>query len=243
MRIGILADIHGNFRALQAVMADLDRQEVDEILSLGDNIGYGPEPEEVVRELCRRAVSSVMGNHELGLISAGYFNRLNSVPRDSLRITRNLLSQESMAWVSSLVATQVRHGARFVHGCPPQSITTYLFSPSENRLRRLFSIYPQRLCFCGHTHNLDMFQLSPSGVVSRKLQPGVFSLERDARYIIVPGSVGQPRDGSGNKAKYAVWDVAADTVEIRAVEYDVETTIRLLKERDFPIFNAARLRR
>lgn len=242
MRIAVLADIHGNYRALQAVLEDMDARGADGILSLGDNIGYGPEPEEVVTILRRRQVFSVMGNHELGLISAGYYNRLNHVPRESLRITRSLLSRASTEWLAGLTATCIREGARFVHGCPPESITTYLFAPSANRLRRLFSIYPQRVCFCGHTHTLNLFSMQGATVIARQLQQEVIRLQADTRYIIIPGSVGQPRDPLSNKAKYAIWDTADDSVAIHAVKYDVETTVRLLKERGFPVFNAVRLK-
>jgi predicted phosphodiesterase len=67
MRIAVIADIHGNFRALEAVLADIDQAGADHIVSLGDNIGYGPEPEEVVRTLIERQIDSVLGNHELAL--------------------------------------------------------------------------------------------------------------------------------------------------------------------------------
>ena len=84
MRLAIIADIHGNYRALDAVLSDIARHGVDRIVSLGDNIGYGPEPEEVVRSLQAYRVLSVMGNHELGLISRSYFNRLHAAARQSL---------------------------------------------------------------------------------------------------------------------------------------------------------------
>ena len=74
--MAILADIHGNFQALQAVLADLARIGADEVLSLGDNIGYGPEPEEVVRVLRQQGVVSVMGNHDLALFIRSYHQRI-----------------------------------------------------------------------------------------------------------------------------------------------------------------------
>ncbi len=96
MRLAILADIHGNFQALQAVLADLDGIGVDAVVSLGDNIGYGPQPEEVVQALMAREIDSVVGNHELALSSASYLLRLNPSPRISLEISRQLMSRESL---------------------------------------------------------------------------------------------------------------------------------------------------
>ncbi|WP_028581570.1 metallophosphoesterase family protein [Desulfogranum japonicum] len=241
MQIAVLADIHGNYRALQSVLEDIDKSGIDEIVSLGDVVGYGPEPEEVVKALQKRDVVSVMGNHELALISSSYFNRLNPDPRESLVITRRLLSEDSLDWISNLRASIVHRGIRLVHGCPPQSITVYLFSPTENRLRRVFSTYPEKICFAGHTHALDIFRLAEGNIDSRELQITDYQLDPQARYLILPGSVGQPRDMINSKAKYAVFDTQNHFLQIKAVEYDRDTTVRLLKERDFPASNSRRL--
>lgn len=244
MQIAIVADIHGNWRALQAVLADIDAHGVDEIYSLGDNIGYGPEPEEVVQALRARGVVSVMGNHELALISRSYYRRLQGVARDSLDCTEKLLSPASRSWLASLPACHLCHGVRLVHGCPPRSITVYLFAPSTVRLQRLFATYPESLCFAGHTHMLTFFQDgSEPGLppLQDQLKTGTRILDPDHRYIIMPGSVGQPRDTLNRQAKYLLWDRDNHTIEVRALPYDVPTTIRLLGERGFPVTNAKRL--
>lgn len=241
MRLAIMADIHGNYQALQAVLADIALLGVDRIISLGDNIGYGPEPEEVVQTLLEQEVVSVMGNHEWGLVSRSYCNRLNEVARESLVITRSLLSDRSLVWLRALPAVVVCCGARFVHGCPPQSITVYLLKPSDNRVCRLFSLYPEAICFAGHTHDVGMFQQSGLAVSRRALLVEQVVLEPHDRYLLLTGSVGQPRDMLNGHAKYMIWDVAGQTVELRAVPYDVRATIRLLEQRHFPLSNARRL--
>ena len=242
MRLAVLADIHGNFQALQAVLADTDRTGADEILSLGDNIGYGPEPEEVVRTLRQRGVISVMGNHELALVSRGAYQRMQETARISLDCTRDLLGPESLAWLAQLPPTLVRHGIRLVHGCPPDSMTVYLFSPSPSRLERLFAVYPEPLCFAGHTHGLDLFvgdgRTPPC---QHRLGLGRMALDPACRAILLPGSVGQPRDAISRQAKYLFWDTEAWAGEVRAVAYDVATTVRLLAERNFPAVNGRRL--
>lgn len=241
MRLAIIADIHGNSRALDAVLSDIARQGVDRIVSLGDNIGYGPEPEEVVRSLLAYRVLSVMGNHELGLISRSYFNRLHATARQSLVLTRNLLSAASLAWLESLLPVLCRFGARFVHGCPPQSMTVYLHNPSDIRLHRLFGSYPEQVCFAGHTHDFGWYRLQGEQIERRQPQLGLQTLEARDRLLLLPGSVGQPRDSLGWQAKYLLWDQEAETIEVRAVDYDVQTTIHLLTERGFPPANAKRL--
>lgn len=241
MRVAVLSDIHGNWRALQAVLADLDRYGVKEILSLGDNIGYGPEPAEVVQALRARQVVSVMGNHEFALVSGNYAARLHGVAGDSLILTRGLLDPDALQWLENLPPWLVHRGARLVHGCPPQSMTVYLFSPSANRLQRLFGTYPEHRCFAGHTHTLELFNERDGVVSQRRLAAGPLRLDPQSRALILSGSVGQPRDHLGRQAKYLLWDPEADSIEVRALDYDVQTTVRLLHERGFPVVNARRL--
>jgi predicted phosphodiesterase len=241
MRLAIIADIHGNYRALQAVLADITLSGADRIVSLGDNIGYGPEPEEVVQALDRYRIVSVLGNHELALVDRSYCSRLQSTARESLALTRALLSPASLAWLEALPAVYLGDGARFVHGCPPQSITVYLYAPTKNRLQRVFAAYPERLCFAGHTHDLGWHQQNGDVVTSHEVGVGCIRLDPHTRYLLLPGSVGQPRDVLSWYAKYMLWDQEAATIEVRALTYDVQATIRLLGERGFPASNAKRL--
>jgi len=241
MRLVIISDIHGNYQALLAVLADMDRIGVDAVVSLGDNIGYGPEPEEVVQALMERGVPSVIGNHELALNSGSYYRRLNPTASISLEISRELMSQESLAYCQSLPVYLVLHGARFVHGCPPESVTAYLWNPSDTRMTRIFASFAEQLCFFGHTHDLACYVAQ--GQRCQVEEPAVKTslLDPDCRYVINPGSVGQPRDNFNNQAKYGIWDLDEHTFAQRAVPYDVEKTVSLLKERNFPRSNADRL--
>jgi predicted phosphodiesterase len=241
MRLAIVADIHGNYQALQAVLADIALMGADRIFSLGDNIGYGPQPEEVVQALLDYQVVSIMGNHELGLVSRSYCSRLNATAIESLAITRSLLSPVSLVWLEALPAFHLFCDARFVHGCPPQSVTVYLHAPTETRLRRLFASYPERFCFAGHTHDLGFYKQDDTAITSSEWQVERKRLDPGTRYLVLPGSVGQPRDALSRYAKYMLWDQEAATLEVRALAYDVQKTIRLLGERGFPVTNAKRL--
>lgn len=241
MLVAILSDIHGNFQALKAVLADIDRHDVEQIYTLGDNIGYGPEPEEVVQALMARQARSVLGNHELALKSESYANRLNFVAQHSLELSRQLMSAESIAFSSGLPSYRVEHGCRFVHGCPPESVTMYLQNPSPTRLERTFATYPEQYCFYGHTHAFGRYVFDGKDYWTKAVDIGPVHLERHWRHINNVGSVGQPRDGKGNQAKYGLWDMETNNLEIRAITYDVTTTVALLKERGFHGTNASRL--
>lgn len=241
MLLAILSDIHANYQALKAVLADIDEHGVDQIYTLGDNIGYGPQPEEVVQALMARTAKSIVGNHELALKNPNYLKRLNFVVQHSLELTLGLMSPETIAFSSGLPTFRVEHNARFVHGCPPESVTTYLQNPSPTRLERIFATYPEQYCFYGHTHAFSRFLFDGRKYWSEKADVGQVLLNDQWRHINNVGSVGQPRDSRSNRAKYGLWDTETNILEIRALEYDVKKTVALLEELGFHDTNAARL--
>lgn len=241
MRTAVLADIHANLAALEAVLKDIEQEGITDIISLGDNIGYGPDPEEVIQQLLALDVTSIQGNHEYALINEHYYFQMNPDPKKSLDMTRIMLSEESLAYASGLPAVVIYHGARLVHGCPPRSQTAYLFHPSVNMLEKIFSSFPEHVCFYGHTHTLNFFEEGEEPEKGLFVSFGTRNLKHHRKYIINPGSVGQPRDGINNLAKYLIWDREEETVTFKALEYDVMKTVNRLRLLDFPDFNATRL--
>ena len=241
MRVAILSDIHSNLQALEAVLDEISTLDIDVIISLGDNIGYGPQPEEVLATLRERNIVSVLGNHEHALNNHSDFGRLNPPTQLSLELNRSLMAKESLAYCGTLPVYMLCHGARFVHGCPPESVTSYLWDPSEIRMSRIFLAMPENICFFGHTHILSCYMARGNHFEKKEVAIEAMQLEPGCRYIINPGSVGQPRDGMNNKAKYGIWDKDAAVFEYRAVAYDKQTTKALLRERKFPESNAIRL--
>ncbi len=241
LSVAVIADIHANLAALEAVLEDIQSRKITEIISLGDNIGYGPEPEDVIQELRRNKIISIMGNHEYGVVNQAYFNKLNPDPRRSLEITLTMLSTESIAFIRQLEPVMLYKGIRLVHGCPPRSPTSYLFFPSQHKMERIFDSFPEFLCFYGHTHTLNFFEEGLPPEKGLDVETGTYRISPEKRYIINPGSVGQPRDGINNHAKYLIWDGQEQTVTFRAVRYDVQRTVSKLRELEFPIFNAERL--
>jgi len=241
MRIAIVSDIHSNLQALEAVLGEIVTLDVDSVVSLGDNIGYGPQPEEVLGVLRKENIVSVLGNHEHALNNQSYFKRLNPPTQYSLELNRRCMTEESLAYCTTLPVYMLCHGARCVHGCPPESVTSYLWNPSEVRMSRIFLTMPETLCFFGHTHHLSCYMACGNHFFKKEVTIEEITLEPGCRYVINPGSVGQPRDGINCKAKYGVWDQDAGVFEYRAVSYDRETTKALLRERKYPESNAIRL--
>jgi len=240
MRLAIISDIHGNLEAFRQVLKDMDRSSVDDVVCLGDNIGYGPDPEEVVRLLRRRNIPSVMGNHELAAVDETCLMKMNPSARRSLSLTKELISKDTLDYIKGLKPSMIFHGSLCVHGYPPESMTTYLFQVSETELRQSLLAMKERICFVGHTHDLNIISFDGDNVTWHCLGQGVVSLDKDLQYMVNVGSIGQPRDGNNN-AKYVIWDPASRTIEVRFIPYDIAATAHKILALGFPEFNARRL--
>ena len=240
MRIAVISDIHGNLEALNQVLVDLDGANIHRVICLGDSLGYGPEPEAVVNTIRAREIPAVLGNHELAMLDPAYCKRLNPATRESVRITRTLISESTSDYCRSLPKVLEQEGALFVHGSPPDSVTRYLFRPSTTLLGKLFASFSERFCFVGHTHDLGLFVADGPYRIRIELCKGRHPLNHGRRYIVNVGSVGQPRDGNNN-AKYVIWDQEAEDLEVRFVPYDIKSTADRIIALGFPEFNATRL--
>jgi predicted phosphodiesterase len=238
MRFAVLSDIHANMEAFEAVLADIDSTGVSEIVCLGDTIGYGAEPEDAVRLLRARNIPSVLGNHEAGLVDPnGWFN---PQVRSSMRLTKRLLSFDSLTFLRNLPRCRVRNGIRFVHGFPPDSVSTYLFEKSDEELRVEMGRMEERICFLGHTHELELVSLNGNEVIRRKLRQGLHVLPLNGAYLVNVGSVGQPRD-QDLRAKYILFDPITGVLEVRCIAYDARSTAAKIIALGLPRSYASRL--
>ncbi|MBA3009614.1 MAG: metallophosphoesterase [Desulfobacula sp.] len=242
MRIAVISDIHSNMEAFSAVMADIAIAGVDQVVSLGDNIGYGPEPEQVILALKRQRIFSVMGNHERALVDENFLRPFNPQAKKALMINRQLMSQASIDYLSTLPLFLVHHGARFVHGAPPDLVDRYIFKEKTTCLLHTMDALKEKICFVGHTHELMVYEMVPGGVKKKNFTKSRVFLAKEYKYIINTGSVGQPRDGY-NEANYVVWDSVENTIEPRFVSYDIPKVIRKMKKAGIPIQYALLLKK
>lgn len=240
MRIAIVSDIHSNLAAFEEVLGDIDQAEVDRVVSLGDNIGYGPEPEAVLQLIRQRNIPSIIGNHELGLLDPSFLSWFNDSARRSLEITRELLSPLSLNYLQTLEPTLTMGECLFVHGVPPDSTTRYLFEVSDRELLKILPYLEQELTFVGHTHALRLISFDGRKLRHMRLSEGTIPLEAGKKYLINAGSVGQPRDGDSH-AKYLIWDRDSRQLEVRFVRYDIARTVKGIMTLGLPIINAERL--
>ncbi len=242
MRRLIISDIHANLEALDAVLRDV-HGEWEEMICLGDLVGYGASPREVVSTVREQAVAVVRGNHDrvcAGLDDDEWFN---AAARRAVRWTRAALDESSLLWLRELpMGPLYFEGFEIAHGAPHDE-DEYLVSDED--VDYVAETMERPLCFVGHTHLQRVWDLS--GGESRRLAvPGAgeresrLKLGEDAVVLVNPGSVGQPRDRNP-RAAYALWDSDARVLVLRRVEYDIAGAQRRIREAGLPDFLAARL--
>jgi predicted phosphodiesterase len=222
VRYGIVSDIHANLAALRAVLDHMG--SVDALWCLGDVVGYGPDPNECLEIVRQRAQLCIPGNHDwagIGKISTEDFN---GDAEAAVSWTRRQLTADNVAYLAGLAETLHEGEFMLAHGSPANPIWEYVLSPAVARVS--FDHFRTRFCLVGHTHIPVVFQRESDD--KRKIKtvspvPDSPFLLNAGRFIINPGSVGQPRDGKP-EASYAIIDTDHATVEHRRVAYPIEET-------------------
>ena len=240
-KFAVLSDIHANLEAFEAVWRDIEALGIRDVFSLGDNIGYGPDPEAVIQRLTALSIPSVLGNHELAVNDPSELDWFNPIARESLRKTVAMLSAASLEIIHQFPYCRVRDAYRFVHGFPPDSPVIYQFQVSSEELATTFGDLPEQVFFTGHTHFPEIIAFQDGRIEREELYEGPCPLDPQARYIVNVGSVGQPRDANNN-AKYVVFDPERYALELRYIPYDVETVARKILAAGLPESHANRLR-
>ena len=221
MRLAIIADVHGNLPALQAVMADIQRREVDGIACLGDLVGYNTFPRETLSLLRRSAIASVQGNHDLMAIGQLEPDTCGPNARAAIAWTRAVLLHDELAYLRALPAYVVSDPTTIlVHSCLGDRVSRLRrpedFLAQWEILRRFDS--GLRRCYTGHTHVAQVTEIDSSGRVWMHRKTRVRLNSRSFSFIN-PGSVGHPRE-SDYRASYAIHNTATDAVFLRRVAYD-----------------------
>ncbi|NCD41935.1 MAG: metallophosphoesterase [Bacteroidia bacterium] len=204
--IALISDIHGNYCALEQVLAKIDAMGIEKIYCLGDVVGYYSQVNECCESLRSRNIPCVMGNHDWYMVGGGFCPRSKSV-NDCLKFQRQIITNENLRWLSTFPVFRAVGGLSLVHGgwCDP--IDEYLLDPNADYFGTLSGSY----FASGHVH--------------------IQRIERfgDKTYCN-PGSVGQPRDNMSSAA-FATFDGAC--FQPYRVEYDIETVGRLMKDAGF----------
>jgi predicted phosphodiesterase len=240
MRIAVLSDIHANLPALEAVAADLPA--VDAVWVLGDTVGYGPQPNEVIATLQAMGARSVMGNHDgaaIGTVDSVHFN---PDARAAIEWTADVLDANARSYIASLPEVRSDGDLTAVHGSPRDPIWEYISGPGVAAAN--LDAYETRLCLFGHTHLPVAFRALDGEIDTTIGLPGTAARLGPERALLNPGSVGQPRDGLRDAA-YGVLQLNGaadgDAFEFRRVAYDIDRTQRLMREAGLPVRLVERL--
>jgi diadenosine tetraphosphatase ApaH/serine/threonine PP2A family protein phosphatase len=222
MPILIISDIHANEVAFETVLEAAGA--VDAVWNLGDIVGYGPKPRECVdRIVALEPAASLIGNHDWAAIGRLALDEFNPVARFATYWTTAHLSAEHMRYLESLPNRVIEDDWMLVHGSPRHPVWEYVYTARV--AHQNFELFDSPVCFLGHTH-IQLFiseEMAERGTAPSHPVDGEVLDISDGRYIVNPGSVGQPRDNNP-AAAFALFDPVARTVTFRRVEYDIAKT-------------------
>lgn len=223
MRILILSDIHANCTALDAVLSKVEGRW-DVAVCLGDLVGYGPDPAEVSEKIRSVAQSCIRGNHDKAVTGIMSTEDFNPVAKAAVDWTRSQLSPELLKWLAALPQGPMEtHGVVLVHGAFHDE-DEYVFTPAQALEGLLDST--AAVTFFGHTHHQGGFAYQDSNLEILHIRPKTNELfaplrvEAGKRYLLNPGSIGQPRD-SDPRAAFAIADLSNNVVEFWRVPYEI----------------------
>jgi diadenosine tetraphosphatase ApaH/serine/threonine PP2A family protein phosphatase len=236
MRVAVLSDIHASLVALDAVLAAIP--SVDAVWQLGDIVGYGPEPDEVVARLRDVGARGVRGNHDAAAVGGLEIESFNADARRAMEWTRQAISDETREWLAALPERLELEDFTLVHGSPRDPIWEYVTSTPVARAG--IAAMGTRFGLHGHTH-VPVAYLEDDGHLET-MSPGagsVITFDRH-RALLNPGSVGQPRDGIPT-AGWLLLDTAAGTGTWHRTAYDVGAVQRAMEAVGLPERLVARL--
>ncbi len=236
MRVAVLSDIHGNLNALEAV---LEAASVDEVWCLGDVVGYGARPNEC-SELVRACASVCLaGNHDLVVVGTLGIEEFSHDAADAAAWAKERLTEENRAWLAGLPSMTERNGTLLAHASPRDPVWEYVLS-NDVALASLEATEAP-LVLVGHSHVALDLGLPADGELTGGLAPAGLEVDLAAgRWLLNPGSVGQPRDGDP-RAAWLLVDFEAKRATFERVDYDIAATQAEIREAGLPELLAARL--
>jgi predicted phosphodiesterase len=213
MNFAIISDIHSNLEALQKALSIIDEKKCDEIICLGDVVGYGADPNECTAIVRERCSAIVMGNHDAAALNPLLAHDFNAIARKAVVWTADQLTEESKAFLSVLPLVSVKEDILFVHSSPDKpEAWDYIIDADDAESAMLH--FDEKICFIGHTHVPGIF----SGRGRAK------SVSRDDRYIVNVGSIGQPRDGNP-MLSFGIFDSESWEYELIRSEYNIQGAV------------------
>ncbi len=237
MRYAIISDLHANMQAMTAVLEAVDAREIDQIVCLGDVVGYNADPNECVELIRRRKIPTVCGNHDAVACGMEEPYGFNPVALNAALWTREHLTPDNVLWLRNLPDLLEFDHFLAVHGSP-EDRDCYLFVWED--VLPHFEVLKRRdrpLCFFGHTHSPGIYSTDGMYTVDAD---STFPIGEGKAFFINPGSVGQPRDGDP-RASFGILDTDMREFELVRVPYDIQSASERIRKEGLPPFLAERL--
>jgi len=240
MRLGVFGDIHSNYEALTAVHAVL-APRVDQLVCTGDVVGYGGSPTECISFMIQHRIPCIRGNHDHYTAQAKCNWNIQPYAMEAIRWTRGVISPEHRAWLENLPFRLELANLVFVHASL-QAMDGRSWPYILNPQIAMFHFYMQnsRFCFYGHTHLPLQFTYNHGQISFEFLSNRQFPQSDDCKYLLNPGSVGQPRDFD-HRAAALIFDDETFELELLRVEYDVAAAQQRIRLAGLPEMLAERL--
>lgn len=243
MRYLIFTDIHGNLEALLAVLDFVKKKKIDHYIFLGDLVGYGASPNEIVQKVrALKPLSIIRGNHDKAVCGLDSIQTFNPIAASAIHWSMKNILKKNMEFLCNLEKGPliIHDHIMICHGAPFDE-DHYIFG--EFDAAEAFAHVKTPLCFFGHTHFPFVYIEKESAVEGTFLQENTSELkiEKGMKYLINPGSVGQPRDRN-SRAGFAIYDSKAKKIKFFRVEYDIEEAQKKIKAALLPLALAERLK-
>ena len=211
MKYAIISDIHSNLEALTKALEIIDDKNVDEIICLGDVVGYGANPNECVDIVKKRCSTVVLGNHDAAALDPSVAHDFNAIARKAVFWTAEQLTDENKEYLQSRSMTERKENILFVHSSPEVPDAWDYILDNDDAYSAL-QHFDEQICFIGHTHVPGIFHLHGRAK----------TISRDEKYLVNVGSIGQPRDGNP-KLAFGIFDSTSWEYELVRSEYDIQT--------------------
>jgi predicted phosphodiesterase len=241
MRIAFISDIHANSEALEAVFEDISRQKVDEIVCLGDIVGYGANPNECIELIKKACPVCILGNHDAAAVNLLSTEHFNVHAKIAIDWTAENLAPEGQTFLRSLPLKENQSSNTFVHATPYEPNMWYYITSLEEAAFN-FQFFDTPFCFVGHTHIPIIIVLENEKEVYVHQGTAIsFGEMKQTRFLINVGSVGQPRDRNPLSC-YGILDMDAQTFSYRRIAYDIAKTQNKMRKIKMPDFLITRLK-
>lgn len=239
MRYAIFSDIHGNLEALETVLEDIQKYDVQQLICLGDLVGYGANPNECIERIRHPRYPTVAGNHDYAAVGLTDITYFNTYARSAILWTMEELEEDNKNYLRQLPLILEFGDFVIVHSSliRPEA-WSYVLTIQDAEAN--FRILKFPLCFIGHSHYPFVLMQNEKGNIfpSAKM---LVNLQKNGRYLVNVGSVGQPRDNDP-RATWFIYDGEAKTIETKKISYDVDAASRKIIAAGLPPFLADRLR-